>query len=76
VSLTTELCISDEPATRSGPSPAFCVESIAAFDTSTQPPPTEMLRMVVAPFQSCRKMHSLKTSQHDYQTASCEVMMA
>jgi hypothetical protein len=35
-----------------------------------------MLRMVVAPFQSCRKMHSLKTSQHDYQTASCEVMMA
>ena len=32
--------------------------------------------MVVAPFRPCRKMHSLKTSQHDYQTASREVMMA
>src|SRR5262249_41272755 len=37
VSLTTELCISNEPATRSGASPAFCAESIAAFDTWTQP---------------------------------------
>src|SRR5215471_7249198 len=46
------------------------------FDTSTQPPQTEMLRMVVAPFESCRKMHSLKTLRHDYQTAPCEVMMA
>jgi hypothetical protein len=46
------------------------------FDTSTQPPQTEMLRMVVAPFESCRKMHSLKTLRHDYQTAPREVMMA
>jgi hypothetical protein len=41
--------------------------SRSAFDTSTQPPPTEMLRMVVASFRSCCKMHGLKTSQHDYQ---------
>src|SRR5215469_5215113 len=41
VSLTTELCISNEPATRIGASPAFCDESIAAFDTSTRHPPTE-----------------------------------
>jgi hypothetical protein len=33
-----------------------------------------MLRMVVAPFRSCRKMHSLKTSQHDYQAAFYEVI--
>jgi len=31
-----------------------------------------MLRMVVAPFRSCRKMRGLKTSQHDYQTAPRE----
>src|SRR6516164_586497 len=35
--------------------------------SQTQPPPTEMLRMVVAPFRSCCKMPGLKTSQHDYQ---------
>ena len=59
VSLTTELFISDEPVTRRRPASTSCVDSIATFDKSAGP--TDQVLRMIASFQLCRKIRTLKT---------------